>query len=153
MFAGDILVLQGDAHTIRELTGEAGLDVVGTDDAEPSEAVSPAQLGVVEAVVMAGSVLIGCSPIELRLRDRFGVTWPSAVPDSRRKSDCTVRASRSRTSLALNATFGELFGDYAPEQAISHYEAFDARRGADLRALREVILKNSGTPVSADQVR
>jgi di/tricarboxylate transporter len=72
MFADDVLMLQGDAHGLRELTEEAGLEVVGTTK-PPDEAASPADLSVVEAVVMAGSPLIGNTPAELRLRDRFGV--------------------------------------------------------------------------------
>jgi di/tricarboxylate transporter len=72
MFAGDVLVLQGDAHSLRGLTEEAGLEVVGTARS-PGKAVSPAESRVVEAVVMAGSALVGCTAAELRLRDRFGV--------------------------------------------------------------------------------
>ena len=40
MFADDVLMLQGDAHGLRELTEEAGLDVVGTTK-PPDEAVRP----------------------------------------------------------------------------------------------------------------
>jgi di/tricarboxylate transporter len=72
MFADDILVLHGDAHAVRELAHEAGLEIVGTGKTH-NNARSPAQLRVFEAVVMAGSTLVDCSPTELRLRDRFGV--------------------------------------------------------------------------------
>jgi di/tricarboxylate transporter len=72
MFADDVLVLQGDAHALRELAEEAGLEVVGTGKSQ-GEPVSPAQLSVVEAVIMAASPLVGRTPTELRLRDRFGV--------------------------------------------------------------------------------
>jgi di/tricarboxylate transporter len=72
IFAEDVLVLQGDAHAVQDLAQEAGLEIVGTAT-HPDEAVAPAQVGIVEAVVMGGSQLVGCSPSELRLRDRFGV--------------------------------------------------------------------------------
>jgi di/tricarboxylate transporter len=68
LFADDILVLQGNAHSLRGLAEEAGLNIVGT-----SKRPGPADIGVVEAVVMAGSTLVDRTPIELRLRDRFGV--------------------------------------------------------------------------------
>jgi len=72
LFEDDVLVMHGDAHAIQEMADAAGLDVIGTTSS-PNEAVSRAQRGVLEAVVMAGSRLIGCSPSELRLRDRFAV--------------------------------------------------------------------------------
>jgi di/tricarboxylate transporter len=68
LFADDILVLQGSAHSLRGLAEEAGLNIVGT-----FKRPGPADIGVVEAVVMAGSPLVNRTPIELRLRDRFGV--------------------------------------------------------------------------------
>lgn len=72
MFVDDVLVLQGDAHALRELSEESGLEVIGTARSQ-GEPVSPAQLTVVEAVIMADSPLVGGTPTELRLRDRFGV--------------------------------------------------------------------------------
>lgn len=72
MFAEDTLVLQGDAHAIRELVEEAGLVLVGTDK-PPTTEPTPGELAVVEAVIMSGSVLVGRTPTDLRLRDRFGV--------------------------------------------------------------------------------
>jgi di/tricarboxylate transporter len=72
MFAEDTLVLQGDAHAIRELVEEAGLVLVGTAK-PPTPEPAAEELAVVEAVIMAGSVLTGRTPADLRLRDRFGV--------------------------------------------------------------------------------
>ena len=51
MFADDVLVIQGDAHAIRELAEEAGLHVIGAATGPEKKDVS--NLGVVEAVVMA----------------------------------------------------------------------------------------------------
>src|SRR5215211_5348334 len=91
IFAGDVLVLQGDAHALRELANEAGLDVVGT--VKTGRDVSSAELSIVEAVIMAGSVLIDCSPAELRLRDRFGV---NLIAISRPGEPSTARLDRTR---------------------------------------------------------
>jgi di/tricarboxylate transporter len=72
LFVGDVLVLQGDAHALRTLASEAGLQVVGTVKS-PDDSLSPAQISVFEAVIMAGSPLVGSTPTGLTLRDRFGV--------------------------------------------------------------------------------
>jgi di/tricarboxylate transporter len=90
MFADDVLMLQGEAHGLRELTEEAGLEVVGTAK-PPDEAASPADLSIVEAVVMTESPLIGSTSAELRLRDRFGVnvvavSRPGKPPRARLRS-------------------------------------------------------------------
>lgn len=72
MFAEDILVLQGDAHSLHALAQEAGLEVVGTTKA-PEQDLSAADTSVVEAVIMAGSPLVGRNARDLRLRDRYGI--------------------------------------------------------------------------------
>jgi len=92
MFADDVLVLQGDAHAIRELVEEAGLAVVGTSK-PPVETASPVPLAVVEAVIMEHSPLVGRSPAELRLRDRFGV---NLVAISRRGLSGKARLRNTR---------------------------------------------------------
>jgi methyl-accepting chemotaxis protein len=56
-------------------------------------------------------------------------------------------------AMGLNATFAKLFNDYAPAEAVRRYQAFDAANGRDLQQLRELTLKNSGTPASAEQVK
>src|SRR5262245_10181119 len=55
--------------------------------------------------------------------------------------------------VTLNATFHRLFNDYAVPEAFKKYQAFDAASGQDLRQLRELILKNTGTPASEARVR
>lgn len=92
IFADDVLVLQGDAHDVRHLVEEAGLEVVGTAKA-PGESVAPADLCVVEAVVMAGSPLLGRTPAELRLRDRFGVNLVG-ISRSGRTPSTRLRSTR-----------------------------------------------------------
>jgi methyl-accepting chemotaxis protein len=54
--------------------------------------------------------------------------------------------------VSLNATFGKLFNDYAPPELVRKYQTFDAVGAGELRELREIALKNSGTPASEAQV-
>jgi len=99
LFAGDILVLQGDAHALRELAEEAGLQLEAANKG-PVEELPVSELGVVEAVVMGGSSLIGRTPTDLRLRDRFGV---NLVAISRRGhlNDTRLRGVRFRAGDVL----------------------------------------------------
>lgn len=92
MYADDILLLQGDAHAIRELADEAGLEIVGTAE-PPIEQASAESLSAVEAVVMEGSTLVGRTAAELRLRDRYGV---NLVAISRRNLQGHVRLRSTR---------------------------------------------------------
>ena len=68
--ADDILVLQGDPHTLRTIVEEGRLHLGG----EPTKDKRRGNVGVVEAVVMRNSPLVGCASTELRLRDRHGVS-------------------------------------------------------------------------------
>jgi methyl-accepting chemotaxis protein len=56
-------------------------------------------------------------------------------------------------NVNLNATFSKLFYDFAPPEAVRLYRSFDAANGRALRELRELILRNGGTPASAAQVK
>ena len=56
------------------------------------------------------------------------------------------------SAVNRQAVFGKMFNDLAPPQAVALYRAFDASKGRELQALREIALKNSGTPASAEQV-
>jgi methyl-accepting chemotaxis protein len=55
--------------------------------------------------------------------------------------------------VSLNGTFGKLFNDYAPPEMVRQYQAFDADNGKELQDLRELALKNSGTPAAEAQVK
>ena len=70
LLADDILVLQGDPHTLRTIVEEGRLHLGG----EPTKDKRRGNVGVVEAVVMRNSPLVGCASTELRLRDRHGVS-------------------------------------------------------------------------------
>jgi di/tricarboxylate transporter len=72
LFPDDLLVLQSDPHSLREIVGAAGLRLGGAGEG-PAKDLLASDVGVVEAVVMPGSALVGCSPKELRLRQVYGV--------------------------------------------------------------------------------
>jgi di/tricarboxylate transporter len=73
LLADDILVLQGDPHTLRTILEEGRLHL-GGDAAEPTTDKHRGNLGVVEAVVMRNSPLVGCASTELKLRDRYNIS-------------------------------------------------------------------------------
>jgi di/tricarboxylate transporter len=72
LFPDDILVLQSDPHALRTIVEAARLQLGGRDKS-PMKELPASDIGVVEAVVMMGSPLVGSSPAELRLRGRYGV--------------------------------------------------------------------------------
>lgn len=73
LLADDILVLQGDPHTLRTILEEGRLHL-GGDAAEPTTDKHRGNLGVVEAVVMRNSPLVGRASTELKLRDRYNIS-------------------------------------------------------------------------------
>jgi TrkA-C domain len=72
LFADDLLVLRSDPHALRKIIAETGLRRGGVGNG-PARDLPAGGIGVVEAVVMPNSVLIGCSPEDLRLREVHGV--------------------------------------------------------------------------------
>jgi methyl-accepting chemotaxis protein len=53
----------------------------------------------------------------------------------------------------MQATFGKLFDDYAPPEAVKLYQSFMAANGAALLELRDLAMKNAGQPASEAQVK
>ncbi|WP_159719085.1 SLC13 family permease [Geminicoccus flavidas] len=72
LFANDLLVLQSDPHALQDFVGETGLQLGGAGKGATKDLYA-GDIDVVEAVVMSGSVLVGCSPAELRLRQVYSV--------------------------------------------------------------------------------
>ena len=72
IFANDLLVLRSNPHPLQEIVAEAQLQLLGADKG-PAKELSPEQIAVTEAVVMAGSTLVGSSLERLRLRDTHGL--------------------------------------------------------------------------------
>ncbi len=56
-------------------------------------------------------------------------------------------------SVTRQAAFGKLFNDFAPPEMVAQYRSFEQANGRQLQELRELALRNSGTPASADQVK
>jgi di/tricarboxylate transporter len=72
LFAGDALILQGDPHRLTELVAETGLELAGAGEG-PAKDLPTEEVGVVEAVVMPDSILVGATAREVRLRDTQGL--------------------------------------------------------------------------------
>ena len=69
---GDLLIVRGDPQTIKNLVEKSKTELLGNKD-EIDIPLTSEGVGVVEAVVRAGSELIGYTPRQLKLRERFGV--------------------------------------------------------------------------------
>ena len=69
----DLLILEGDSKELEQIVVAAGLKIANAADAaalpDPED-----EIGVMEAVVTAGSMMIDWSPEQLRLSERFNVT-------------------------------------------------------------------------------
>lgn len=88
LLAGDILVLECDPSVLKTIVDEAGLELIGSDAVPVAEGDDSV---VVEAVVTSGSLLVGCSPAEVKLRQRYGV---NVLAVGRRGGRTTVRLRR-----------------------------------------------------------
>jgi di/tricarboxylate transporter len=67
---GDTLLLEGESAALERLVAQAKLMLVGGEDATP-ETKAADDLGVMEAVVTVDSPLIGNTPAQARLADRY----------------------------------------------------------------------------------
>jgi di/tricarboxylate transporter len=74
MYAGDILVLEGDPTALQPLIDQAGLRLLPSKDVESLKPHSKDDdLEVAEAVVAPDSLMTGRTPMELQLRQNFEV--------------------------------------------------------------------------------
>lgn len=69
---GDHVMLEGKAKDLDALVAEAGLKLPRVDE-DGDGVASAEELGLIETVVMADSMLVGWSPSQLRLFDRYNV--------------------------------------------------------------------------------
>lgn len=69
---GDVLVVQTDPATLKNLVDAGKVSLIGSKESEGISIVSD-DVGTSEAVIMAGSDLIGSTPREMQLRKRFSV--------------------------------------------------------------------------------
>jgi di/tricarboxylate transporter len=95
LFAEDVLVLEGDPPALERVVSRAKLALVGGEGVD-EKALRSAEVVPVEAVVSAGSPLIGASPMELRLRERYGV---NVLAVSRRGRRLTTRLRRAKFQM------------------------------------------------------
>jgi di/tricarboxylate transporter len=91
LFADDILVLEADPHDLRALVDGASLSLIGPNKDEEG-GKQAADITATEAVITAGSPMIGLSSTQLRLRERYGV---SLLAVSRGGSRSTARLGRT----------------------------------------------------------
>ena len=71
MFEGDVLVLEADTHALSRLVDDAGLELI--HGKQPDAAAPKEDLGAVEAVVTANSIMLGNTVEQLSLRERYGL--------------------------------------------------------------------------------
>src|SRR5260221_11495841 len=72
LFENDILVLESVPHVLNSVIERSNLELVGSKEL-PKETQLPDNLANVEAVITADSIMVGATPAQLHLRDRYGV--------------------------------------------------------------------------------
>lgn len=70
--SGDIMMIKSDPVALKEMVDAGNLSLIGDKDIGDDKMTSD-EVGIVEAVVMAGSELINFTPRELQLRHRFNI--------------------------------------------------------------------------------
>jgi di/tricarboxylate transporter len=88
--AGDILVLNCEPDALQRIMERAGSMIVG---GRGMARLDPERIGVVEAIVSPGSELIGASPGEIGLHERYRV---NLVAIGRRGEQITARLGRTK---------------------------------------------------------
>jgi len=85
LFAGDVLLLQGDAHALDETVTATGLELQHNKglSKQPGEDEGT----VMEAVITPSSVLVGNTAEELRLRDRYNLNVLAVSRHGRTSTD------------------------------------------------------------------
>lgn len=71
LFEDDILFLEGDPHALKRIIESAELELVPAKDIPSQEPLRQENTGTYEAVIAEGSRLIGRTPGQLRLRERY----------------------------------------------------------------------------------
>lgn len=83
---GDVLMVRSDPVALKNMVDNGKVSLIGSKEFEETSIVSD-DIGTTEAVVMAGSELIGFTPRELQLRRRFAVNLLAVrQSDQRRQS-------------------------------------------------------------------
>jgi di/tricarboxylate transporter len=82
LYENDFLILEGEADALRKLIAAAGLELASDDLGDTAQASDA--FGAFEAVVTEGSVLVGGTAQDLRLRDRYRVILMALSRQGRR---------------------------------------------------------------------
>lgn len=82
--AGDVLVVKTDPVTLKGIVDAGKLTLTGSKETEEVSITSD-DVGIAEAVIMAGSELIGSTPREMQLRRRFSVNLLAVRQSSNRR--------------------------------------------------------------------
>ena len=72
LFEGDILILETDADELKTVMGNTGVTLIG-DKQSPDDPEGAKNIAFAEAVVMAGSMLLGRSVADIGLRRQYGL--------------------------------------------------------------------------------
>jgi di/tricarboxylate transporter len=86
LFADDILVLESDPHDLHALVESASLALIGPKQEETGEKKPAAETIATEAVITAGSPMIGLSSAQIRLRERYGISLLAVSRGGRRST-------------------------------------------------------------------
>lgn len=84
--AGDTLLLKGDPEALERAITMGGLALEGQDRAAVTE-TSPEDVGVIEAVVTMDSVLVGRTPAQIGLHERYRVNLLAIARSSQRLTE------------------------------------------------------------------
>ncbi|MBI3435389.1 MAG: SLC13 family permease [Proteobacteria bacterium] len=83
---GDIVLIEGEPESLERLVSKAKLLLV-RDDTDMGEQSSTDEIGVTEAVVGEGSLLVGATASQVRLYERFGVNLLAVSRSGKRFTD------------------------------------------------------------------
>lgn len=89
---GDILIIKSDPVTLKNVVDTGKVSLIGDKDLD-DKSITSDEVGIAEAVVMAGSELINFTPRQLQLRHRYSVNLLAVrqAGDSRHKRLSNVR--------------------------------------------------------------
>lgn len=82
--AGDVLIVKSDPIALKNIVDTGKVSLIGSKEFEETSIVSD-DIGITEAVVMAGSELIGSTPREMQLRRRFSINLLAVRQSDRRR--------------------------------------------------------------------
>jgi di/tricarboxylate transporter len=133
LLAGDVIVMVSEPHTLQSVIGAAQLELVGAGDVGQPPG-NPDTFGAVEAVISAGSIMVGCTPAQLHLRQRFAV---NLLAVGGRRTNVRLRRVKFRVGdvIVLQGELGRMPDTLAALGCLPL-----AERGLDLGRPRRAVL-------------